>query len=271
MNCLETQKAFSPYLDGDLTREECAALDAHLGVCPVCRIQMEQTRELVRALALVERPAPPPQLAASISHALAAERAARAAQPAPTVSGRLARWLQPHLMPYAVGAFYSLLLFVAVIGALKHQLTTLRDLAVAQRNESPERVTWLGGGGGAGAGGYDVTEPLSPSLYAAARSPYTSESPSLNPRGALARMTWTPPPAGRPDDDDMIVVADVYGNGRASLAAIVEPPRNPRALDDLQDALRKNPAFVPAAIDGRPQSLRVVFVLQKMNVDESTF
>jgi hypothetical protein len=267
MNCVETQRAFSPYLDGDLTREECAALDSHLDVCLVCRVQMEQTRELVRALALVERPAPPPRLAAAISHALAAERAERAARPAPTVSGRLAHRLQPHLMPYAVGAFYSLLLFVAVIGALKHQLTTLRDLAVAQRKESPERVTWLGGRGA----GYDVTQPLSPSLYAAARSPYTSESPSLNPRGALARMTWTPPPAGRPDDDDMIVVADVYGNGRASLAAVVEPPRNPRALDDLQDALRKNPAFVPASIDGRPQSLRVVFVLQKMNVDEFTF
>jgi hypothetical protein len=69
----------------------------------------------------------------------------------------------------------------------------------------------------------------------------------------------------------MIVVADVYGNGSASLAAIVEPPRNPRALDDLQAALRKNPAFVPASFDGRPQTLRVVFVLQKMNVDENTF
>ena len=120
-------------------------------------------------------------------------------------------------------------------------------------------------------GGYDVTKPLSPALYAATRSPYTAESPSLNPRGALARMTWTPPPSGNPDDDDMIVVADVYDNGRASLAAVVAPPRNPRALDDLQDAFRKNPAFVPAAFDRRPQTMRVVFVLQKMNVADRNY
>src|SRR5918998_2328309 len=129
MNCEETHRAFSPYLDGELTREECEALDSHLDVCPVCRAHMEQTREVVRGLSLVERPSAPAKLRASISHALAAERAARDARP--TVSGRLAHWLQPHLMPYTVGAFYSLLLFVAVFGALKHQLVTLRNLAAA--------------------------------------------------------------------------------------------------------------------------------------------
>jgi len=54
-----------------------------------------------------------------------------------------------------------------------------------------------------------------------------------------------------------------------ALAEVVEPPRNPRALRELEDALRKGPAFVPATLDRRPQTMRVVFVLQKMNVDES--
>lgn len=268
MNCEETERAFSPYLDGELTRAECAAVEAHLDACPLCRQGFEETRELVRGLALVERPAAPPELAAAVRNALAGERAAR---PAGTLSGRLAVWLQPHLMPYTVGAFYSLLLFVGVFGALRHQFSLLRDLAATQR-PAAERVTWVEPGSPAGgAGGYDVTQPLSPALYAAARSPYTAESPSLNPQGALARMTWVPTATGRPDDDDMIVVADVFGNGSASLAAVVEPPRNPRALDDFQNALRKNPAFVPASFDGRPQTMRVVFVLQKMNVDDRTF
>ncbi len=69
----------------------------------------------------------------------------------------------------------------------------------------------------------------------------------------------------------MIVVADVYGNGRASLAEVVEPPRNRRMVEELQDALRKNPAFVPASLDRRPQTMRVVFVLQKMNVGDGSF
>ena len=35
--------------------------------------------------------------------------------------------------------------------------------------------------------------------------------------------------------------------------------------------LRKSPAFVPASLDHRPQTMRVVFVLQKMKVEEQMF
>jgi hypothetical protein len=116
-----------------------------------------------------------------------------------------------------------------------------------------------------------VTRPLSPDLAAAARSNWGPESPTLNPRGALAALTLAPPRDGNPDDDDMIVVADVYSNGSASLAEVVEAPRNRRMVEDLQIALRKNPAFVPASLDRRPQTMRVVFVLQKMNVAETSY
>ncbi|HEX8352751.1 MAG TPA: hypothetical protein VF611_07625, partial [Pyrinomonadaceae bacterium] len=142
----------------------------------------------------------------------------------------------------------------------------LRELAVAQALENGQPLP-----GAEGRGPYDVTRPLSPDLAAAARAAWGPESPTLNPRGALAKLTVAPPGDGNPDDDDMIVVADVYGNGTASLAEIVEPPRNRRMVEDLQDALRKNPAFVPASLDRRPQTMRVVFVLQKMNVAENIY
>ena len=271
MTCDESLRVFSLYLDGELAREMCAALDEHLGVCPPCRHQLEQTRSIIRGLSLVSRPATPHDLTASIGNALSIERAARRARPALPLPERVMRWLEPRLMPYAVGAFYSALLFVAVFGALRSQFQILRNLAAAQRLEAalPYTVTWVDGG--SGDGGYDVTRPVSPELYAAGRSLYAAESPTLNPRGALAQLAWAPPSSGRPDDDDMIVVADVYGNGSASLAAVVEPPRNPRMLDELQDAFRRNPAFVPASLDRRPQTMRVVFVLQKMNVPDGSY
>jgi hypothetical protein len=228
-------------------------------------------RSIIRGLSMVSRPAVPQDLQASISNALSIERAARRARPALPMPERVMRWLEPRLMPYAVGAFYSAVLFVAVFGALRHQFQILRNLAAAQRLEAalPYTVTWVGDEGG---GGYDVTRPVSPELYAAGRSLYAAESPTLNPRGALAQLAWAPPSSsGHPDDDDMIVVADVYGNGSASLAAVVEPPRNPRMLDELQDAFRRNPAFVPASLDRRPQTMRVVFVLQKMNVPDASY
>jgi anti-sigma factor RsiW len=266
MTCSESQNAFSPYLDGALSHESGAALAEHVGACPVCRHQLEETRALVRGLSLMARPAPPPHLAASIRDALVIERAARVASPRLSPSERVARWVGVRLMPYSVGAVYSVVLFVAVFGALKQKLVILRNLAEAQALESGQPPRWADG-----RDGFDVTRPLSPDLAAAARFNWGPESPTLNPRGALAALTVTPARDGNPDDDDMIVVADVYSNGTASLAEVVEPPRNRRMVEDLQTALRKNPAFVPASLDRRPQTMRVVFVLQKMNVAENSY
>ncbi|HVF27825.1 MAG TPA: anti-sigma factor [Pyrinomonadaceae bacterium] len=263
LTCEDTQKVISSYLDGELTRGERASVDAHLRQCPVCRLRLAEMRLVVRDLAFVARPASPPALAASINNALMIERAARRAQPARPLPARIAGWVRPRLMPYTVGAFASLLLFVGIMRALRPQLAALQQLADASRVNiisplAPDET------------GYDVTRPVSLEGYAATRTHFAVESPSLNPRGALAALAWTPS-SGQPEDDDMIVVADVYGNGSASLAAVVEPPRNPRMLDELQDALRKNPAFVPASLDRRPQTMRVVFVLQKMKVEERSF
>ena len=265
MSCKESQKAFSPYLDGVLSRGASAALDEHLGACPVCRGRLEATRSLVRGHSLVTRPAPPADLANNIREAIIIERDARAAsEPAP-IHERAALWMKLRLMPYAVGAVYSMVLFVAVFGALRQQLRVLRNLAEARYLEADHPTL------ADGLEGYDVTRPLSPDLAVAARAQFTSESPTLNPRGALAKLTLAPASDGNPDDDDMIVVADVYSNGRASLAEIVEPPRNRRMVEELDDALRKNAAFVPASLDRRPQTMRVVFVLQKMNVGDRSF
>src|SRR5919202_6334794 len=269
MTCLESQKAFSPYLDGALSHEASAALAEHVGACPVCRHQLEETRAIVRGLSLLQRPAPPANLAADVRAAVAVERAAAERAPRLTPAQVVTRWLRVRLMPYSVGLVYSVVLFIAVFGGLRQQMMFLRNLAEAQalENGQPYSVIWIDG-----RGGFDVTRPLSPDLApAAARAPDGRESPTLNPRGALAALTLAPARDGNPDDDDMIVVADVYGNGRASLAEVVEPPRNRRMVEELQDALRKSPAFVPASLDRRPQTMRVVFVLQKMNVGDGSF
>src|SRR5215212_9631270 len=171
MSCQESQKSFSPYLDGVLPRGAAGALDKHLGVCPVCRGRLEATRSLVRGLSLATRPTPPANLASGIRASLVTERAVRAAsQPAP-MHERFAAWVKLSLMPYAVGAVYSVVLFVAVFGALRQQLIVLRNLAEARYLEegSPALAD--------GRGGYDVTRPLSPDLAVAARAPFTSESP----------------------------------------------------------------------------------------------
>ncbi|MCA1556775.1 MAG: zf-HC2 domain-containing protein, partial [Acidobacteria bacterium] len=70
MTCEETQKSFSPYLDGQLARAVRAQADAHLEVCPVCRLELDRARALMRSLANLAPPPPPTGLAASISDLL---------------------------------------------------------------------------------------------------------------------------------------------------------------------------------------------------------
>jgi hypothetical protein len=179
------------------------------------------------------------------------ERAARRQQPTGSLPVRFMRWLEPRLMPYSVGALASLILFVGVVNALRPQFRVLRELAIASQqaaDESLDKSLFEGGG-------YDVTQPV----------------PTINPNGALAELIRTPSSDDDDDADDMVIYADVFSNGSAALAGVVQAPRNPQMLDEVQEALRRTPAFVPAYLDRRPQTMRVVFSVSKVNVHDRSF
>ena len=265
MNCNATQKSFSTYLDGRLPRAQCDALDAHLDVCPFCRLQLDEERALVRGLASLTRPAPPADLVASVNSALAIERAARRARPALPLYEVVARWIEPRLMPYTIGLLASALLFFTLTSALRTQFRLLHELARAARETPDEHsVTWIRNGD------FDLEYPVSLQDLTAHRS-FRSESPSLNPRGDLFRVMTVPAGSGGDDDDDITIVANVFSNGSASVAEVMQSPRNPQMLSRVQDALRRTPAFVPASRDRRPQTMRVVLSLSKVSVHDRSF
>ena len=74
-------------------------------------------------------------------------------------------------------------------------------------------------------------------------------------------------------DDEVTVVADVFGNGLAQIAEVVEPSRDERAVEELERALQSDPSyapFVPANMDQRSsETIRVVLKIQSVNVDTS--
>jgi len=66
------------------------------------------------------------------------------------------------------------------------------------------------------------------------------------------------------------VVAEVFGNGLARVDEVVEPSHDRRAVEQLQKALQSDPAyapFVPAKLDRRSDSVRVVLRIQSVDVD----
>ena len=95
------------------------------------------------------------------------------------------------------------------------------------------------------------------------------ESPSINPQGALIELSRSLVRSGM-KNGEVVVVADVFSNGLAQIAEVVEPPRNVSAVVDLEkafDADVANAPFVPAALDSRSDSVRVVLKFQSVEVN----
>jgi anti-sigma factor RsiW len=267
MLCEESKPLFSMFVDDAVSLEVRTELDNHLDHCPVCRSQVADLRLLRQSLRSLTRPKVPVDLAEAISERLAIEAGARRIQPRLSFRVRVGRWLEPKLMPYTIGSFASVILFVSMFAALRPHFEALHDAAVQSTANRAivYRVEPL-----------DLNEPVTSEDYAASRAPFAEQSPSLNPSGALAALTqsYARPAADTElyaDGDDMVVVADVFSNGDASLAGVVQAPRDRRMLAEFESALRQDAAFVPASFDRRPDTMRVVFSVQKVDVRERNF
>ncbi|HJP91026.1 MAG TPA: hypothetical protein VJ875_03670, partial [Pyrinomonadaceae bacterium] len=246
------------------------AIDEHLDRCPVCRAETAELRSLTRSLSLMARPEPPADLAATISDLLTIEAAARRQAPNPSLSYRIARFVQPRLMPYTVGSFASVIMFFLMFAALRPHFVALREASIQNSGVIMLHTTDADVR-------YDLNRPVTPVTpedFAASRAPFAEESPSLNPGGALAGLTrdYTHPHTNYyRDADDMFVVANVFSDGSASLTDVVQPPRDKRMLTEFESALRQDAAFVPASLDRRPDTMRVFFLVQKVDVDDRNF
>ena len=264
MLCEETKQSLSLYVDDCVSLPARVAIEEHLDRCPVCRAELIELRSLKRKLSLLTPPTPPSSLATQILYELSIEAAARRQQPKIPVGKRVLRFVEPRLMPYSIGSFASVLMFFLMFTALRPHFVALREAAL--QNSGVIMVE--------AAAGYDLYQPVTPEGFAASRAPFGVESPTLNPGGALASLTisYARPHANtNADADDMIVVANVFSNGAASLADVVQPPRDKRMLAEFESALRHDAAFVPASVDRRPDTMRVVFTMQKVNVDDRNF
>jgi Putative zinc-finger len=265
MSCEETRQTLSLYVDDCVSLPARVAIDEHLDRCPVCRADMAELRSLTRSLSLMTRPTPPSDLADTISDLLTIEAAARRQAPPPSIGRRIARFLEPRLMPYTVGSFASVIMFTLMLSALRPHFIALREAAL-QNSVGVSVLPYE-------ELEYDLYQPVSQKDFAASRAPIGELSPSLNPGGSLAALTraYAHPRTSYGDSDDMIVVADVFSNGVASVSGVVQPPKDKRMLDEFESALRQDPAFVPASMDRRPDTMRVVFAVQKVDVDDRNF
>ncbi len=272
MKCENLQFNLSVYLDDCLIEQERALVDEHLARCPLCRQKLADFQVLRNALRVLPRPAMPNDLLAATRNRVA--QAAGGGQPKFSVfhTESFGEWLQKRLMPYAVGTAASLLFGLTLLWMLLSAAYIPRQNTELAKAELPIKPTVLltnsNSNNGAPAGDYE----LDAAEYASARLMVSNGSPSLNPQGALVALTKSIV-RGNMKDDEVVVVADVFGDGLARIAEVVEPSSDVQAVSELEKALKNDPnyaPFVPASFDGRSETVRVIFKINRVDIKTNT-
>jgi hypothetical protein len=270
MDCQDFRSHLSLYVDDAFETSSTAAravCDEHLHYCPLCRADVADFRKIKSSLSAIRRPVVSPDFTDSLRRAVNTELVAQQATRKTKLDKNDWRaWFKFNLMPYTVGAVGSALLFLMMFSALYTAMTAFRSLEVRAASVDEETATVIRS---ETAKIYDTSLPYSPADYAALRSPHAFESPSLNPKGALVSFTSSLM-RGEVDQSAVVVVADVFGNGLARVADVLEAPHDPNKLDELEKILNNEPVFVPASYDKRPENLRVVLLIQKVNISGET-
>lgn len=265
MKCENLQLNLSVYLDDILRDEERATLEEHLARCPLCRQKLADFQTLRFDLRVLPRPELSNDLLAAVRSRVAQE--VKSTQK-PIFTEGCREWLQMRLMPYSVGTVLSLVLGISLLWTLLSAANfTEQNTELAKYQPIKQSTVMLTNSNSE----MKTNEfELSAADFATARLSVSGDSPSVNPNGALVALTKSFV-RGKMKDDEVIVVADVFGDGLAQIAEVIEPSRDRQTVRELQEALKTNPAyappFVPANLDQRSNIVRVVLRLQRVDVN----
>jgi hypothetical protein len=260
--CEEIQFDLPLYPDGSLDTAERAVVDAHLPECPLCRQKLSEFEELSSGLRSVPRFSVPVELVNSIRAAVADQLVAPSGYPTFQLIDRRRSWKEIWLVPSTAAAMATVTIGLTLLSFMLTSSPVPLSVRDASSRSSTAPVFLTG-----------MSNPdMSPGEYASSRIAIAGESPSINPRGALVALTNSLV-RGEMRDDEVTVVADVFGNGLAQIAEVVEPSRDERAVAELERALQSDPLyapFVPANMDQRSSAtIRVILKIQSVNVDTS--
>lgn len=263
MRCEDLQFNLSLYADDDLTEAEQAVLEKHLVQCPPCRVKFSEFQSLRNSLRAISSPAVPADLLYSVRSAVRNE----IVSPQKNwfnLSNDWQEWLQFRFMPYAVGTAFSLFMTISFVISLNSTQESTEKVIETARINSNRSISIVNPSPAVNEYELSITNEE----LAAMRTPVSSESPSLNTKGALLAVTKSLS-RGQMKDDDVTFVADVFSNGLAQITEVVDAPKNQHSMEEISNALKNDPAyapFVPADLDRRSDVVRVVFKIQRVDV-----
>lgn len=259
MKCQDIQFELSLYFDDILLPAETECVNAHLDTCPLCREKLSGYQTVRNDLRSAQTFVPPQALVESVRSAVRSVLVPQFASPEFRLLNEKRNWLDTWLMPSAVGSFATLIFALTLLWVIL--LPINRTEMVVTPNGSS--TVYLASTNTNIVDGID----LSPLEFANTRLSVSGESPSINPQGALIALSRSLV-RGEMKDEEVVIVADVFGDGLAQIAEVVEPPQNEAQILELRRAFQSTDfaPFVPASMDRRSNSVRVVFKIQSVNV-----
>jgi hypothetical protein len=269
MNCQAIQENLALYIDNAVSADVRTMCEEHLAHCPLCREEVAALRFMRAELRAFKRPAMPADLIFAVRQSVAVEIAAQQRQPKLTLGQRFTNFMLPRLMPYSVGTLASILLFSLMFTGLWASISAVRNWQQVTRTQENEEIKVLAINKIPNNRKFDDEITITPEEYVEQRQRFTSESPSLNPTGTFVSLTSSLVHGRATKEDAVVIVADVFSDGIAKIADVVES-RDSKSLEELEKLLREEPVFVPSSLDQRPENVRVIFRVLKVDVDENT-
>lgn len=269
MFCENLQFNLPLYSDDVLTTEERAVLDEHLAQCPLCRQKLADFQALRNNLRVLPRPEFSAEILNKVRKTVAEELSATETKPVFLFSDTVQNWVQMRLMPYSVGTVASLILGFSLLWALFSGIPRVEQNNGFVTNNTRDNSTIFIANADADKTVGDLASDEFPELDLQ----ISNAAPSVNPSGALIALTKSFV-RGSMKDDEVVVVADVFGNGLAQIAEVVEPTNDWKTVNALDKALMDDPdfaPFIPAKADHRSETVRVIFKIQRVEVDTNNY
>ncbi len=271
MECRDLQTELAFYGEMELPDEVGANVEDHLAACPLCRERVSANREIRRSLSALRKQMPSAELAASSRFRLR-EELRNGPERESWFATDAGVWFQHRLMPYAVGAMVTLLGGFVTLNSLLLGLPDVGNTLAATSVRNATESVMLAASRDHYAES-DVEAPILAAEYAFLRRDVSTESPSLNPRGSLISLSGSLVNRSDGGSEGVVVVADVLSNGIARIREVVDPVRNRRVLRDLEKAFEAelgDTPFVPARMDNRSESVRIVLMFQSVDVPNNS-
>ncbi len=269
MKCSESKFNISLELDKMLDASDSAILRDHLNSCSVCSAELQKQTVLRTDLHSLK--------AASIPSALFNELRSAGKSAAAERSGRemfaydLGKPLgfRTWLMPTFVASAATLILGFALISSILSGYENIGSFEVASNSENYSTTPVFIPGNSPLERTFQLDRAVRE--FALSRAAVAQESPSINPKGTLvSSATDALSKNGR--NGEITVVADVFSNGVAKIAEVLDSSGDQRSVEELQRALSSDPQFapfVPAEMDNRSGTMRVVLRIQNVEVNIS--